>query len=121
MAVSAAQAAFPVWQATTGAQRSVLMLKYADLVDAHTEEIAQLESQCMGCPMLLARRVVGSHSAVFRYYAGLTDKIAGTTYTEDGDGFFKMTLQEAIGVCAGIGAWNATPIFAGWKVRMSPT
>ncbi|RYO32723.1 putative aldehyde dehydrogenase-like protein [Alternaria arborescens] len=116
LAVSAAQAALPIWQAMTGAQRSALMLRYADLVEKHTEEIAQLESQCMGSPMMLARRVVGSHVAVFRYYAGLTDKIAGTTYTEDGDGFFKMVLQEAIGVCAGIGAWNATPIFAGWKI-----
>lgn len=120
LAVSAAQAAFPTWQAMTGVQRSALMLKYADLVEKHTQQIAQLESQCMGAPMMLATRVVGNHVAAFRYYAGLTDKIGGTTYTEDGDGFFKMVLQEAIGVCAGIGAWNATPIFSALKVRMPP-
>lgn len=117
LAVSAAQSALPIWQAMTGVQRSTVMLKYASLVESHTEEISQLESQCMGSPMMLARRVVGTHAAAFRFYAGLADKIAGTTYTEDGDGFFKMVLREPIGVCAGIGAWNATPIFAAWKVR----
>ncbi|KAI4699258.1 hypothetical protein J4E81_005152 [Alternaria sp. BMP 2799] len=116
LAVSAAQAAFPTWQAMTGVQRSALMLKYADLVENHTQQIAQLESQCMGAPMMLATRVVGNHVAAFRYYAGLTDKIGGTTYAEDGDGFFKMVLREAIGVCAGIGAWNATPIFSALKI-----
>ena len=121
LAVAAAQSALPTWQAMTAVQRSALMLKYADLVEEHTQQIAQLESQCMGTPMMLATRVVGNHVAAFRYYAGLTDKISGTTYTEDGDGFFKMVLQEAIGVCAGIGAWNAMPIFSAWKVRKLPT
>ena len=37
LAVSAAQAAFPTWQAMTGVQRSALMLKYADLVEKHTQ------------------------------------------------------------------------------------
>ncbi len=92
------------------------MLKYADLLEQHAAEVASLESRCMGAPTFLARGLVDSQVASFRYYAGLVDKMPGENYPEDGDGLFKMIHYEPLGVCAGIAAWNATQLFAGWKV-----
>lgn len=93
------------------------MLKYAQLVEAHTEAIAQLESACSGAPVKLERRAIEDHVAFFRYYAGLTDKISGALHLDDGDGAITMTVYEALDMCAAIGSWHATPIFAGSKVR----
>ena len=117
-AVAAAAAAFKTWRATPSSERAAIMLKYADLVEQNTEKIAQLETTNMGMPIMISRMIVGSHITSFRYYAGLADKVHGETYPEDGDGQLKMITYEPLGVCAGISAWNGTPMSMGWKVRL---
>jgi aldehyde dehydrogenase (NAD+) len=92
------------------------MIRYADLVEKNAAKLAELETLAMGMPSIIASQVVAMHHNTFRYYAGLTDKIHGETYTEDGDDMMKMTVYEPIGVCAGISAWNNTPLSTGWKV-----
>lgn len=94
------------------------MLKFADLVEQHQAAIAQLESVSMGQPISVAKAIVGLQVANWRYYAGLTDKIPGETFPENGDGFFKMVNYEPLGVCAGIAAWNGTQMFLAWKVSV---
>lgn len=93
------------------------MLKYADLVEQHVDKIAHLESIAMGQPISIAKVMVSVQISSFRYYAGLTDKIPGESYPENGDGVVKMVNYEPLGVCAGISAWNGTQVFVGWKVR----
>jgi aldehyde dehydrogenase (NAD+) len=115
-AVAAAKAAFKGWRSTPSGQRSAIMLKFADLVEKHTEEIAKLESFAMGHPISISKVLVQLQVAGWRYYAGLTDKIPGETYPVNGDGIFKMVNYEPLGVCAGIAAWNATQLFVAWKV-----
>lgn len=51
---------------------------------------------------------------VQRHYAGWTDKIPGEQYPEE-NGIYKIVQYEPIGVCAGIGAWNGTGLFFGFK------
>lgn len=94
-------------------------------MEKKTDELAHLETISMGMPRSLATRMIGMHVSTFRYYAGLTDKIHGESYMEDGDdGLLKMINYQPMGVCAGISAWNGTPLQAGWKVitlvRVSP-
>ena len=116
-AVAAAKAAFRGWKRTPSGKRSAIMLKYADLVEQHTDKIAHLESISMGQPISVAKKLVEMQVASWRYFAGLTDKIPGETYPENGDGIFKMVNYEPLGVCAGISAWNGTQLFVAWKVR----
>lgn len=47
-------------------------------------------------------------------YAGWCDKIKGDSYPAE-DGFYKIVRHEALGVCAGITAWNASLLFFGFK------
>lgn len=117
-AVAAAKTAFPGWRRTPSGQRSAIMLKYADLLDKHADKVAHLESIAMGQPISTARVMISVQSAAFRYYAGLTDKLPGETYPENGDGLIKMINYVPLGVCAGISAWNGTQVFVGWKVRL---
>jgi aldehyde dehydrogenase (NAD+) len=92
------------------------MLKYADLVQQHADKIAHLESISMGQPISIAKLLIGIQVANWRYYAGLTDKIPGETYPENGDDLFKMVNYEPLGVCAGISAWNGTQYSVASKV-----
>ena len=47
-------------------------------------------------------------------YDGWADKIKGDTFPAD-DGFYKIVTQEALGVCAGVTAWNGSLHFLAWK------
>ena len=115
-AVAAATTAFETWSKTPSSERAAIMLKYADLLDKNTTRLAELETLAIGAPKFLANSLAQTQATSFRYYAGLIDKIHGETYSEDGDGLFKMIVHEPIGVCAGISAWNGTPLSVGWKV-----
>ena len=48
-------------------------------------------------------------------YAGRADKIEGESFKAD-DGVYKIVQHEPIGVCAGIASWNATFLYAAWKI-----
>ncbi|PVH72919.1 aldehyde dehydrogenase [Cadophora sp. DSE1049] len=115
-AVAAAKAAFKTWRKTPSTQRAAMMNRYADLLEKHLDEVAKLESICMGVPVHMAKWVLTVQASNFRYFAGMADKIAGETYPEDGDGYFKMVNYEPLGVVAGIAAWNGTQLFVGWKI-----
>jgi aldehyde dehydrogenase (NAD+) len=51
----------------------------------------------------------------YRYYAGWTNKLPGEQWPEEG-GMYKIVQYDPIGVCAGIGAWNGSGLFFGFKV-----
>lgn len=90
------------------------MHKLADLIEANAAELGRLETLAMGQPPLVAGMMAQWTADTFRYYAGWADKIAGETFPaeqdENGDGgpgTYKIVKYEPLGVCAGVGAWNA--------------
>ena len=116
-AVSAAKAALPGWKSLAGSKRGAIMLKFADLLEANVEKLAKLESQCMGQPVSLAKKMILGPVALWRYYAGYAGKVAGESYPPDGeDGTYKIVQYEPLGVCAGICAWNGSHVLAAWKL-----
>ena len=83
-AVKAARNAFDngPWRRMTPSERGKLMWKLADLIDAHTEELAQLESLDNGKPLAVARAAdVPLAADILRYFAGWATKIEGNTIT----------------------------------------
>ncbi|KAF2012530.1 aldehyde dehydrogenase [Aaosphaeria arxii CBS 175.79] len=115
-AVSAARAAFKgEWSTWTPEQRRVVMIKFADIVEKNADELAQWETKAMGQPISVSRSIIGFLTAAFRYYSGWTDKIPGEQWPEN-DGSYRIVQYEPIGVCAGIGAWNGSQIFFGFKI-----
>jgi len=116
-AVAAAKAALPKWKSTSGFQRTAIMLKFADLLEANIDKLAHYESIAMGQPITLAKRMILGPIALWRYYAGYAGKVAGESYPPDGpDGTYKMVQYEPLGVCAGICAWNGSNVLAAWKM-----
>ena len=122
-AVKAARKAFenPAWADMSPSQRGRLIWKLADLLEAHTEEFAQIESLDNGKPLAIAR-VADVPLAVdlFRYMAGWATKIegnsipisAGTKRTQ----YFAYTRREPVGVVGQIIPWNFPLLMAAWKL-----
>jgi acyl-CoA reductase-like NAD-dependent aldehyde dehydrogenase len=116
-AVQAARAAQPKWAATAPAKRGHLLFKLAELIDAHRDELARLETLDNGKPLNESSRgdlpLVSAH---FRYYAGWADKHAGQTVPLAVPGILNYTLREPVGVVGAIVPWNFPLLIASWKV-----
>jgi aldehyde dehydrogenase (NAD+) len=92
------------------------MLRLADLVDAHYDELALLDTLDLGAP--LSRTLLGKARAValLRFYAGQATLIAGETIANSAPGdVLSHTLKEPIGVVAAINPWNGPIGMSVWK------
>lgn len=124
-AVAAARAALEdgEWATMRPATREALMWKLSDLIDAHAEELAELESLDNGKTKFLAKIVdVGGTRNYFRYMAGWATKIEGSTIDVSVGGgppgaqFRAQTRREPVGVVAQIIPWNFPLAMAAWKL-----
>jgi phenylacetaldehyde dehydrogenase len=118
-AVRAARRAFESgpWPAMTASERGRLLWKLADLVEAHADEFAQLESLDNGKPVTIAG-VADVPLAVdcLRYMAGWATKLEGATIPISVPGHVAWTLREPVGVVAQIIPWNFPLLMAAWKL-----
>jgi acyl-CoA reductase-like NAD-dependent aldehyde dehydrogenase len=117
-AVKAARKAFEEdkWQKIGPHQRTRYLLKLADLIDQHADELAELESLDNGKPLSQARTIdIAGAAGVLRYFAGWPTKIYGETNPSD-PGTFNYTLREPIGVCGLIVPWNFPLMMAITKI-----
>jgi betaine-aldehyde dehydrogenase len=116
-AVAAARRAFDEgpWRETTALARARMLLKLADIVDAHAEELAAIETGNNGKPLREACFDVADAANCFRYYAGLVTKPTGQTYDVP-DAMQAMTVREPIGVCGQIVPWNYPLLMGAWKL-----
>ena len=83
LAVTAATDALEGWAATPGSVRSLLMLKFAALIEANSKELALIESTDNGKPLDKATMDVILSTMLFRYYAGACDRIEGKHIPRD--------------------------------------
>ncbi len=114
-AVDAAVRALPEWLETTPAERSELLLKLADLIDEHTEELAQLESQNVGKPLAAARDEMPQSSDHIRFFAGAARVLEGRATGEYMRGYTSWIRREPVGVVGQIAPWNYPLMMAVWK------
>ncbi|WP_427016075.1 aldehyde dehydrogenase family protein [Pseudarthrobacter sp. P1] len=118
-AVNSARAAFnnPAWRDLLPVQRAALLFRLADLIGAHAEELAELETRDQGQPIGVSRAVsVQGAAEHFRYYAGWVTKIEGTTSPISFPNTLQYTRREPIGVCALITPWNFPLMILAWKL-----
>jgi aldehyde dehydrogenase (NAD+) len=117
-AARAARRAFDegTWARMRPAERERLLLRIADLIEQHADELAQLETLDNGKPLTESRHVdIPAAAATFRYYAGWVTKIYGETNPSD-PAYFNFTLREPVGVCGQIIPWNFPLLMAAWKL-----
>jgi betaine-aldehyde dehydrogenase len=113
-AIVSAQRGFITWSAMSATQRSRILLKAVTLLRERNDELAKIEVLDTAKPWQEAS-VVDVHSGAdsIEFFAGLAPSIEGNQQSVDGD--FYYTRREALGVCAGIGAWNYPLQIACWK------
>jgi 1-pyrroline dehydrogenase len=114
-AVEAAKKALPEWLETTPGERAEILLKLADLIDEHADELAKLESTNVGKPLSYARDELPVCSDNIRYFAGAARVLEGKSAGEYMRGYTSFLRREPIGVVAGIAPWNYPLMMAVWK------
>ncbi|SMO62483.1 betaine-aldehyde dehydrogenase [Paracoccus laeviglucosivorans] len=113
-ATAAAAKAQPAWAALRPVERGRILMRAAMLIRERGEELARLETLDTGKPIQETRVADWPSGAdALEYFAGLAATITGQTIPLGGD--FVYTIREALGVCAGIGAWNYPSQIACWK------
>jgi 1-pyrroline dehydrogenase len=115
-AVAAAKKALPEWRETTPQERSELLLKLAEAIDEHAEELAQVESQNVGKPLPAARDELPVSSDNVRFFAGAARCLEGRATGEYMRGYTSMIRREPIGVVGQIAPWNYPLMMAVWKI-----
>ncbi|MCK9588010.1 MAG: aldehyde dehydrogenase family protein [Terrimicrobiaceae bacterium] len=117
-AVAAAREAFDngPWSRTPAVERAARLFKLADLVEAHAEELAALDTRNNGKPLREARFDAADSAACFRYYAGLATKPQGQVFEVGDPNIVCQTVREPIGVCGQIIPWNYPLLMAAWKL-----
>nr|ULF48235.1 putative ALDH [Gastrodia elata] len=117
LAVEAAREAFNhgKWPRKSGFERGRIMMKLADLIDQHQQELAIMESLDSGKLLRHCAYEISSVGDTLRYFAGAADKIHGETLKFSGE-YFGYTLKEPIGVVGIIIPWNFPSILFFTKV-----
>jgi betaine-aldehyde dehydrogenase len=116
-AVAAARRAFDGWAATTPGERGLALLKLADAVEDHADEMADLEATNAGKP----RRAFLDDEIPFivdnlRFFAGAARVLEGRAAGEYTEGYTSMVRREPVGVVGQIAPWNYPLMMAVWKI-----
>ncbi|HET9234547.1 MAG TPA: aldehyde dehydrogenase family protein [Candidatus Eisenbacteria bacterium] len=116
-AVKAARKAYEeTWSKTLPAERARVLHRVGDLILAHREELAELETVDQGKVIFESTKVdVPMAADAFQYYAGWTTKISGQTMNVMPD-VFNYTVPEPYGVVGQIIPWNFPLLMAAWKL-----
>lgn len=115
-AIAAAQAAFPVWSETPAMERSKVMTRIAEAIEAKSEELVRAESIDTGKPISLAREVdIPRASSNLRFFAGAATQFFSEAHAMEG-GAINYTLRQPHGVVACISPWNLPLYLLTWKV-----
>lgn len=116
-AVDSAHDAFAQWRTLDPRSRKQIMLKLADALDTHRDELAALETADNGVPLAVTTSAsVGGLCRNFRYFAEWIDKIDGVVLPPPAPKAFSYVVREPYGVVAALTAYNTPSLFLGTKV-----
>jgi acyl-CoA reductase-like NAD-dependent aldehyde dehydrogenase len=113
-AIARAREAFPAWRDVQPDDRSRLLRRLADALDAEQENLAQLESKNTGKPIGDSRGEMAMVAETFYYYAGMPERLLGDTIPVSGG--VDVTFREPLGVVGLIVPWNFPLTIASWKM-----
>ena len=104
------------WSGMAPGDRKRVLVRFADLIDAHTGELALIESLDVGKPISDTRALdIPDTAACIRWHAEAIDKLYDQV-APTGPGAVAMVVREAIGVVGAIVPWNYPAQMAAWKL-----
>jgi betaine-aldehyde dehydrogenase len=102
------------WRDLAPGKRAAVLRSVARKIKEHVEELALLETMCVGKPIMDSRDEADTAAGVFEYYAGAVTRMTGQTIPVSRGGF-DYTLKQSMGVVAAIVPWNFPLLIACWK------
>ena len=116
-AVAAAREAFDAWSTKTPGDRAAALLKLADAIEEHADELAALESADAGKPhKAVVEDEMPAMSDQLRFFAGAARCLEGRASDEYLEGYTSIIRREAVGVIGQITPWNYPLMMAIWKI-----
>src|SRR5260370_1519769 len=122
VAVTAARSAFDdVWYDTTPRERSERLLKLAEVVTLHGEELARIESENVGKPLApTISEEIPPIADCFRFFAGAARLLEGRASGEYMKGFTSILRREPLAVVGSIAPWNSPLMMPAWQLAPAP-
>jgi 1-pyrroline dehydrogenase len=115
-AVEAAKAALPEWLETTPGERAGMLLKLADGLEEHADELCRTESANVGKPMGIVVDEIPVSADNLRFFAGAARNLEGKAAGEYMRGYTSMIRREPVGVVGQIAPWNYPLMMGIWKI-----
>ncbi len=116
-AYRAASTAFEAWGQTTPSERQQALLKFADAIESHADELIRLEGENTGKPhALTASEEVPPMVDQLRFFAGAARVLEGKAAGEYMAGHTSWVRREPIGVVGQVTPWNYPMMMAIWKI-----
>jgi aminobutyraldehyde dehydrogenase len=116
-AVRGSAEAFETFSGTTPAERAAILLHIAEVIEANSLELAELESLDVGKPWPSAHDdEMPLTIDVFRFFAGAARTMMGSASGEYVAGHTSMIRRDPIGPVAAIAPWNYPLMMASWKI-----
>ena len=116
-AVKAASKAFETWSRTTPADRALALLRLADAIEEHGDEIAAIESENAGKPLESVKAdEIPAIVDPLRFFAGAARCLEGKSSGEYLEGYTSIIRREPVGVVGQIAPWNYPLMMAIWKI-----
>jgi acyl-CoA reductase-like NAD-dependent aldehyde dehydrogenase len=112
VAIAAAHEAFHTWRTVAPGERATLLRRFATVVDAHIDELAELEVRNAGHTWGNARWEAGNVRDLLNYYSGAPERLTGKQIPVAGG--IDVTLHEPLGVVGIIVPWNFPMPIAAW-------
>ena len=113
-AIARAVAVRPAWRKVAPGDRAALLRAFAEVIDAHIGELAELETAGSGHPTGQARWEAGNVRDVLRHYSAAPERLCGKQIPVPGG--LDVTFHEPIGVVGVIVPWNFPMPILGWGV-----
>jgi len=106
VAIDAASAAFASWRARTAKERSIILRKWFDLINANTDDLARIMTVEQGKPFPEAKGEIAYGASFVEWFAEQAKRVMGDTIAAPIATNRMLVLREPIGVCAAITPWN---------------
>jgi len=117
VAYIAAKTAFPTWSQTTLEERSRILIKISELLEANLQRFAEAESKDNGKPISLAKAVdIPRAASNFRFFGNAITQFASESHESVGQNAINYTLRQPIGVVGCISPWNLPLYLFTWKI-----